>query len=78
MVCHHFLAPEQSKKAMQMVFWGELGTHREWVHMFYCFFAYFGRRDGPTFSKANFGVGTNSRLIALNMCYVFCTQKNKI
>ena len=23
-------------------------------------------REGPTFSEANFGVGTNSRLIALN------------
>ena len=37
---------------------------------FFCLFWENKARGGPTFSEANFGVGTTSRLITLNTCYL--------
>ena len=70
MTCHHFLAPEQSKKTIQTVFWASLELIENGLTRLYRFLPILGEktRDGPTFSEANFGEGKNSRRIALNTC----------
>ena len=38
MTCHHFLAPEQSKKAVKPSSLGIYGTHRAWIYAVYTAF----------------------------------------
>ena len=43
MVCHHFVAPEQSKKTNKRVFWASLEPIENGFTRIYRFFAYFER-----------------------------------